>query len=478
MKGYLFIAVLTAAVVGCDAITAHTDVVARVGRHELTVDGTVEMLAGSPQVPARPEVIGSVAELWVDYTILARMAASDSTLAELDLGPMVEPYVEQQTFTQLREQVMTTDTVIGGEELRQAFAEQAPGLRVRARHILLTYPEGADDEARDSVQAVAEELRERAAAGEDFEELAAEYSQDQGTAQAGGDLGWFGRGRMVQPFEDAAFALESGEVSEVVETPFGLHLIKVEERETPAWDEERGEQFRQQLVSERRQGSLTEYVESLRGPAELEVESGAAEIARGLAGDPSGRLSGRAASRELVSWTGGEFTTREFVGMLRRFPPQQQAQYAQLSDEQMENVLREMATNELVMADARERGIEVPQAEQDSIKRLMADELQRVVQASNLGGPPREGETEAEAVERRVRSLMEGILSGQRNLIPLGPLSFAMREQVDWEINESSFAAVVNELQERRAATPAPQPMPPAGEAGQQPPAPAPDTGG
>ncbi|MFW6331008.1 MAG: hypothetical protein ACOC3J_04710, partial [Gemmatimonadota bacterium] len=221
-------------------------------------------------------------------------------------------------------------------------------------------------------------------------------------------------------------------------------------------------------------------VESLRGPAELEVESGAAEIARGLAGDPSGRLSGRAASRELVSWTGGEFTTREFVGMLRRFPPQQQAQYAQLSDEQMENVLREMATNELVMADARERGIEVPQAEQDSIKRLMADELQRVVQASNLGGPPREGETEAEAVERRVRSLMEGILSGQRNLIPLGPLSFAMREQVDWEINESSFAAVVNELQERRAATPAPQPMPPAGEAGQQPPAtrPAPDTGG
>ncbi|MFP4623306.1 MAG: peptidylprolyl isomerase [Gemmatimonadota bacterium] len=478
MKGYLFIAVLTAAVVGCDAITAHTDVVARVGRHELTVDGTVEMLAGSPQVPARPEVIGSVAELWVDYTILARMAASDSTLAELDLGPMVEPYVEQQTFTQLREQVMTTDTVIGGDELRQAFAEQAPGLRVRARHILLTYPEGADDEARDSVQAVAEELRERAAAGEEFEELAAEYSQDQGTAQAGGDLGWFGRGRMVQPFEDAAFALESGEVSEVVETPFGLHLIKVEERETPAWDEERGEQFRQQLVSERRQGSLTEYVESLRGPAELEVESGAAEIARGLAGDPSGRLSGRAASRELVSWTGGEFTTREFVGMLRRFPPQQQAQYAQLSDEQMENVLREMATNELVMADARERGIEVPQAEQDSIKRLMADELQRVVQASNLGGPPREGETEAEAVERRVRSLMEGILSGQRNLIPLGPLSFAMREQVDWEINESSFAAVVNELQERRAATPAPQPMPPAGEAGQQPPAPAPDTGG
>ncbi|MFW6331508.1 MAG: peptidylprolyl isomerase, partial [Gemmatimonadota bacterium] len=250
MKGYLFIAVLTAAVVGCDAITAHTDVVARVGRHELTVDGTVEMLAGSPQVPARPEVIGSVAELWVDYTILARMAASDSTLAELDLGPMVEPYVEQQTFTQLREQVMTTDTVIGGDELRQAFAEQAPGLRVRARHILLTYPEGADDEARDSVQAVAEELRERAAAGEEFEELAAEYSQDQGTAQAGGDLGWFGRGRMVQPFEDAAFALESGEVSEVVETPFGLHLIKVEERETPAWDEERGEQFRQQLVSE------------------------------------------------------------------------------------------------------------------------------------------------------------------------------------------------------------------------------------
>ena len=73
-------------------------------------------------------------------------------------------------------------------------------------------------------------LRSEIESGADFEELARAVSEDQGTAENGGDLGTFGRGRMVAPFEDVAFALEPGQVSEPVNTPFGWHLIKVEER--------------------------------------------------------------------------------------------------------------------------------------------------------------------------------------------------------------------------------------------------------
>ena len=76
----------------------------------------------------------------------------------------------------------------------------------------------------------AEDLLRRVHAGEDFAELAKEYSEDPGSRAQGGDLGWFGRGQMVKPFEDAAFALKEGEVSGVVESPFGFHIIKVEER--------------------------------------------------------------------------------------------------------------------------------------------------------------------------------------------------------------------------------------------------------
>ena len=73
-------------------------------------------------------------------------------------------------------------------------------------------------------------LRSEIESGADFEELARAVSEDKGTAENGGDLGTFGRGRMVAPFEDVAFALEPGQVSEPVITPFGWHLIKVEER--------------------------------------------------------------------------------------------------------------------------------------------------------------------------------------------------------------------------------------------------------
>jgi parvulin-like peptidyl-prolyl isomerase len=76
----------------------------------------------------------------------------------------------------------------------------------------------------------AEDILKRVRAGEDFAALAKEFSEDPGSRAQGGDLGWFGRGVMVKEFEDAAFALKEGEVSGVVESPFGYHIIKVEER--------------------------------------------------------------------------------------------------------------------------------------------------------------------------------------------------------------------------------------------------------
>src|ERR1043165_5684184 len=75
----------------------------------------------------------------------------------------------------------------------------------------------------------AEDLLKRVRAGEDFAALAKEFSEDPGSRAQGGDLGWFSRGEMVKEFEDAAFALKEGEVSDVVELPFGYHIIKVEE---------------------------------------------------------------------------------------------------------------------------------------------------------------------------------------------------------------------------------------------------------
>jgi peptidyl-prolyl cis-trans isomerase D len=112
------------------------------------------------------------------------------------------------------------------EEHKEEFRQEE---QVRARHILfkLAQQAGAEEEAR--VRAEAEAARQRIQAGEDFAAVASQISQDPASAQQGGDLGFFKRGEMVKAFEDMAFGLTPGTVSEPIRTDFGYHLIKVEE---------------------------------------------------------------------------------------------------------------------------------------------------------------------------------------------------------------------------------------------------------
>ncbi len=120
------------------------------------------------------------------------------------------------------------------EELQVVYDERKDqyqqGEQVRARHILLKMPADADEEQKRELRQKAVDIRKRALDGEDFGELAVEFSEDS-TASAGGDLGFFTRGVMTGAFEDASFALGPGEISGLVETEFGIHIIKVEEKQ-------------------------------------------------------------------------------------------------------------------------------------------------------------------------------------------------------------------------------------------------------
>ncbi len=123
------------------------------------------------------------------------------------------------TYEMVREDAELT---ILKRKLSEAFGEEAPktGEQVKARHILV----GDEDAAR--------KVLDRLKSGEEFDALAAELSTDGSNKDKGGDLGWFGRGTMVTPFEDAAFSLPVGQISEPVKTQFGVHVIRVDEKDS------------------------------------------------------------------------------------------------------------------------------------------------------------------------------------------------------------------------------------------------------
>ena len=103
--------------------------------------------------------------------------------------------------------------------------------RVRASHILIGFPKGADAATKTQARAKAADVLKDVKAGKDFAALAKQHSQDPGSGANGGDLGFFQQGQMVGPFNDAAFSLAPGTVSDLIETEFGFHIIKVAEKQ-------------------------------------------------------------------------------------------------------------------------------------------------------------------------------------------------------------------------------------------------------
>ena len=148
--------------------------------------------------------------------------------------------------------------------------------QVRASHILLKL-EGKDEK---QVQALADDIAKKAKAGADFAALAKQYSEDESNNMNGGDLDYFGRGRMVAEFEQAAFAMKSGEISNPVKTAFGFHIIKVVDNkpETTRPVAEVRAEIEDQLKWQKAQAEAEKIAKSLEGvmktPAELDRIAG------------------------------------------------------------------------------------------------------------------------------------------------------------------------------------------------------------
>ncbi|HET8538639.1 MAG TPA: peptidylprolyl isomerase [Anaeromyxobacter sp.] len=198
------------------------------------------------------EAAGFTEDAYAEYV---RRELSIRRLVEKDLAPKVKvTAVEVRAFY---------------ERNPDRFTEPAA---VRARHVLVKVPSDATPERRAEARERIEAVLASARGGSDFADLARAHSEDE-TAPSGGDLGWFPRGRMVPPFEAVAFALEPGAISDVVETQFGFHVVRVEERRAEVVHAEADvrDAIREQLRAEGVRKAVAERVAALRASATIEI---------------------------------------------------------------------------------------------------------------------------------------------------------------------------------------------------------------
>ncbi|HEY0305724.1 MAG TPA: peptidylprolyl isomerase, partial [Longimicrobiales bacterium] len=418
------------------AMSAHKDVLARAAGQELSIDKAASMFALNPRIPAQPDVVNAIANLWIDYTLLAHAVAKDSTLNAVNLDPIIEPYIEQEVVWKLRDKVIKVDTALDDVRLKTLFEQQGTGATIKARHVLLRLPGDATPAQRDSVTKLAQAIRDRARKGEDFAGLARQYSQEPGAQQSGGDLGFFGRGQMVAPFEEAAFAMKVGDVSDVVETPFGLHIIKVEDRKSADFETAKVA-FREEAKNRMIQEAEQNYVKQLTDTMNIVVEPGAFEVVRELAKQPSTDVGGRAARRKLVEYKGGDVTAGDYARFLQRLQPQQRNMIATQNDENLKQLLEGLARTEILVAEAGRLKLEVPKTQIDSVRNEIKRQLRTAITEAQLSNvKPAQGQNIDQAIQQRVMTQLEGNIKGDRPVIPVGPISYSLREQYGAQVFE------------------------------------------
>jgi len=345
MKRNVILATSLAATLGiaaCDgfkeALTAHVDVVARAGTQELSVTRLADLL-GNAKVPLRKDVANAVADIWISYQLLGYAAARDDSLRdEKAADAAMWSMIAQEKSRAFYEQVSKDWNRVDSAALP---ARYAAGDMFAARHILLMSPrEGMSQASRDSVRAELEKIR-RTVTAANFADVAKAKSQD-GSKANGGALGVFPPGAMVPEFENAIKALKPGEVSGIVETQFGFHLIKRQ-----SYDEVARE-FAQAYAQIAVQRAESLYMTGMEKAADVSVKSGAAKLVKDVAQDVDAHRDDKAT---LVTWKGGSLSAARLVQWMAAMPPQARIreQIAQAPDTAIPYFLKQIARNELVL---------------------------------------------------------------------------------------------------------------------------------
>jgi hypothetical protein len=430
-----------------DALNAHTDWVARAGSAELSVTKLANLLGKSPRVPVRKDIAKSIANVWADYQLLGMAAAhgdslNDPKLIDEAMWPAIANMKAKKWYD-----VVSKDW--GVEDTAAARRQWDSGQVLAADHILLL-TQGMNDAQKAAVKKKADSLRTRVTAA-NFADIATKNSQDQQSARQGGSLGIFPKGSMVPEFEKALVALKPGQISPVIQTQYGYHIIH-----RPTYD-----QVKSQLLaaSKGRTVAVAEssYMAKLEQNGKIEVKKDAPTIVRALGNDPDAY---RRDKTVLATSTAGKFTTSRLVGWLETLPPQARVldQIKQSPDSLLVQLVRNFAKNDLVLKQADSAKVQIDPAEMAQLHASFTNTVRTawaqlgVLPASLADSAKSEGDREKLAA-KRIDAYFTRLLQEQATFVSVPtPLSNILREKYKYSFNDAGFDRAIQEAAKIRSS--------------------------
>jgi hypothetical protein len=432
-----------------DALTAHVDVVARAGSQELSVTRLADLLGKAKlQVPINKDVATLVArDLWVPYQLLGLAAARGDSLGDVKaIDAAAAGMIENAKLARFMESVAAKLPVDSGSEAGYVAAN---GGIYSARHILLLVPENSTPAVRDSIRKKIEGIRAQVTSA-NFADLAKKYSQDN-SAQKGGDLGVFPRGMMVKPFGDAVAALKPGEISPVVETQYGYHIVQ---RST--WDQAKA-QYATQAPNRSRQLAESTYIAQAQTAAGVKLKSDAAATTKTVAKDPMAHRNDKTA---VATYSGGTLTAGRLAMTLLAAPRSGQLtqQIQQAPDSMVNQYVINMAQREVLLrrADSAKAGLSP-----EELANLHRDFGQAVAMSwTQLGLDPKSlsdsAKTTAERerlAATRVEAFLDRVMAGQAQPVPVpAPLQMILMDKYDAKVNPAGIDRAVERAAKLRAS--------------------------
>ncbi len=432
-----------------DLFTAHADVAAEAAGTELSAVRLADILAGAGGRQRITREAGDfVAGTWVDYALFGQAVAEGKLPTDsASIAEAVWPEISELKGTHYHDSLMAERTALSDTAADSVY--HISDMRL-LQHILFSVKPNTPAEQKTATRRKAEGTLTKVKGGADFSVLASQLSEDPGSKADSGFLPPSNRGRFVPAFDSAAWGLAPGQVSGLVETQFGYHIIR-----RPRLDDVRA---RISAYLQDRAGARLDsaFMDSLALTHQIKVLDGAGAAMRAASEAPDDY---RKSQKELVSYKGGALTVQEYLRWVRALPPQYSAQLRQATDSMLGQFARVLTQNVLLIKSADEAGMKITPEEWSTLQGRYMTQLDTLKAEMDLKSPEltdssiSPGEREKIAA-LKVEKYFDGLVAGKIRLRPLpSALAGLLRDELPYQVNDAGVSRAVELALQKRAVS-------------------------